>query len=320
LEGCPIFEGIVNRVKWERVLWKKQEYADNFVPVSFLECLVNETRSEEVRNFSVWPVIASSMAVAQQLSLVVLQGILLMPRQDLAAGSKSTVFPGDGIVHVAIAMLVILGSLVWFSFGREIGPSLWPPPVGNLCWLGLGTARALFPQLKGSFLAPGTTHTCGVVLAIFHLVSFDYPAFSRSYLEVGSNGKTVFGAPALHAAMGATLALLPESSHNLDSALLALGFFIFELSPEICLAVSRASPTGHAALTALIVLTPGAVLAVWTAEGNRSSSTCLMAFVAVLILVCGISPWGFCWAHRYKVRRNGPWEIAKVEQEHPSLM
>ena len=49
---------------WERVLWKKQPYEDNYVDRTFLESLV---KNANVRESDVVQIIKDSLAVAQHL-------------------------------------------------------------------------------------------------------------------------------------------------------------------------------------------------------------------------------------------------------------
>jgi len=320
VEGCPIFDGIVHSVQWEKVLWKRQGYQDNFVPMSFLESLIDSSEPEKAKTVSIWHVASTSMVMAQNLSLMVLQGLLVAMSKDSAAAGMSTTVLDVTFTRAAAATLVLLGFSIWLYCGRPIGPILRSHSLRNLCWLPAIAVRMLAHIQNVSIISQGTSYICALLLAVIHFASFNYSDFSCSSDGIDYKNMNPLYLSSSHAAIGVILALHPNSSQQFDFQLYLIAFILFAVSPRLRLSIAQGSLTGHATLTALIVLTPLCALSVGAAGGNSRCGVGLAAFVAVLIIVCCIGPWGYVWAHRYKIRHNGPWEIAKVEHEHPSLM
>ena len=60
---------------WQKVLWKRQPYADNHVPASFLEGLVTNA---EHRPVTLWPMVVHTMSVTQQMSLAFVFGLVFV--------------------------------------------------------------------------------------------------------------------------------------------------------------------------------------------------------------------------------------------------
>jgi len=317
VNGCPIFDGILNSVQWEKVLWKRQGYADNFVPTSFLESLIDRREPEKTRAFSILPIVSVAMVMAQNLSLLVLQGLLVVMSKDNAGASMNTTVLD---VRVAVATLFLFGFSIWLYCGRPVNPILWPNTLSNLCWLPVIAVRMLAHFQNVTFISRSSSYFCCLILASIHFVFFNYSVFSCSSDDTEIKSTRPLYLSFSHTAIGAMVALSPSSSQHLDLQLYLAAFVIFGVSPRFRRAVAQGSIAGHATLTALIVFAPLSILSVCAADGNHQCCMGLIAFVAVLVLVCCLGPWGYIWAHCYKVRRNGPWEIAKVEQEHPSLM
>jgi hypothetical protein len=111
---------------WERVLWKKQPYEDNYVDRTFLESLV---KNANVRESDVVQIIKDSLAVAQHLGGTVLfLGVVYL-----------TVYDGLPLAHMAAfnALLLLAGTL---ATGLS---EIWPAVERERCRPKASAARAV---------------------------------------------------------------------------------------------------------------------------------------------------------------------------------
>lgn len=102
---------------WQRLLYVKQDFPDNYVDTSFLQQM---RRNVHVRPLSFWTVVFETTAVSSQFSAVLLfVGVFMQLYEDML--SPMTLVVGSSCVS-------LLGYLVWDGFlqPREIpgAPSL----------------------------------------------------------------------------------------------------------------------------------------------------------------------------------------------------
>mmetsp|Transcript_4888 Transcript_4888/g.10496 ORF Transcript_4888/g.10496 Transcript_4888/m.10496 type:complete len:417 (+) Transcript_4888:76-1326(+) len=273
--------------KWERVLWKRQPYSDNYTDATFLRELVVNA-SVPTRHY--WAVVLDSAAITQQMSVVV--AAVAVP-SHLLNGS----LPAQ-VVLVACAVLLLTGYAVCALLGGHIlGGSL--AHGVRQCSLLVGGVFFLSPLLHTltRTVSADTIIALTVLLLLGHLVLHDYN-FVNSVTDRLSGtlslGAAVFAAVLLSSLMASELDVFAQVLFSLEA---------FLLSPFARHYIRGASTTAHIVTTLLLLAGALVLLA--------PLSTPLAAlFVGAVICVTFLCPLWLVSIHKFKAQINGPWDEA----------
>ncbi|CAN0079611.1 unnamed protein product [Pylaiella littoralis] len=344
------------RSPWQNVLYKRQPYADNHVPDSFLEKLVTNAyvRQPDLRLY-----VINTFAVTQQISAVTLFLVVFMHTQDglisvgtmvmvdllLLFGGYATVFlvspkrnnaRVDGAIPGSLARSAggdslkvndpYIGGSVGGGGGTFGGARGAPPrPVGlgeddeglddlslssvsstlASFFLFLAILRIMAPVLRTLTVSysDDTIYALAVTLSFLHLAFHDY-----SYANTASGHFQ--GTLSLNAAIFAAVLLASRLESN--EKVFGLVLFALELFAFFPLArreVKRHSLLLHASVTSAMVLPTGLLLFL-------RHPTLFTAYLGTVVLVTVACPLWLLRVQRYKLRIEGPWDIAHVEA-HP---
>eukprot|EP00904_Undaria_pinnatifida_P005674 jgi/Undpi1/2236/HiC_scaffold_12.g05622.m1 len=347
--GRPVED---ERPAWKNVLYERQPYADNFVPDSFLEKLVTNSyvREPHLRLY-----VINTFAVTQQVSAVTLFLVVFMHMQDglVSVGTMVVVdllllFGGYAMVFLVSpkrnASAAAPGSLARSPggshsqgggpYGGRIGSNNSFEDGGKASGAGAVVGLAGGEDLEGlslsavsstlaSFflflailriMAPvlrtltvsysdDTIYALAVTLSFLHLAFHDY-----SYANTASG--LFQGTLSLNAAIFAAVLLASRLESN--EKVFGLVLFALELFAFFPLArreVKKHSLLLHASVTSAMVLPTGLLLFL-------RHPTLFTAYVATVILVTVACPLWLLRVQQYKLRIEGPWDIAHVEA-HP---
>ncbi|CAM9255245.1 unnamed protein product [Ectocarpus fasciculatus] len=359
------------RPPWQNVLYKRQPYADNHVPGSFLEKLVTNAyvRQPDLRLY-----VINTFAVTQQISAVTLFLVVFMRTQDglisvgtmvmvdllLLFGGYATVFlvsPKRNNAGISGANGAAPGSLARLKgrakhegvdpYGRGGGSGgnggggvplggdegVSPRTAAGLAdgdglddlslssvsstlasfFLFLAILRIMAPVLRTLTVSysDDTIYALAVTLGFLHLAFHDY-----SYANTSSSGHFQaralqrMGTLSLNAAIFAAVLLASRLESN--EKVFGLVLFALELFAFFPLArreVKRHSLLLHASVTSAMVLPTGLLL-------YLRHPTLFTAYLGTVVLVTVACPLWLLRVQRYKLRIEGPWDIAHVEA-HP---
>ncbi|KAG5181426.1 phosphatidylinositol N-acetylglucosaminyltransferase subunit C [Tribonema minus] len=278
---------VADTVKWERVLYKRQPFPDNYVPDDFL-CYASRGQR---RRFSWARSAVHTAALIQQLSAVATFLAIYAAIVDLRLTAQGLLlFDASAATAGAAAMSLLGGS--------------GPPALGRAAFhLALFTAllRILAPVLR-TLTACGVCHDSDV--------GGDSDGGSSKAGGDGSGRRSVGGgAVSLNAAVFAAVLLasrLPTNELVFGFALLAAE--LFALFPVVCCSVqSHTSPVGHIAMAALFAAVAASLL--WLQDCRLCAAFCSIVFAVTV--VCPL------WLHqlsKHKCILRGPWDIADVPE------
>jgi phosphatidylinositol glycan class C protein len=149
--------------KWEKLLWKKQPFADNYVDETFLELM---RKNDNVKYHSLWEVVKDSGRVTQQTTVITIFIAIFMVLLD------------SNVSSIYILPVAILSVLMYMFLGSTLGHSL-----SNVLVFVMITG-GLTPTLKDLTREISDDTIWAFTSAMFaaNLVSHDYGSqISRTY-------------------------------------------------------------------------------------------------------------------------------------------
>eukprot|EP00878_Enallax_costatus_P005691 GHUV01005968.1.p1 GENE.GHUV01005968.1~~GHUV01005968.1.p1 ORF type:complete len:398 (+),score=100.30 GHUV01005968.1:2189-3382(+) len=272
---------------WEKVLWKKQPYPDNYTDGTFLQQLVVNADVPE-RDF--WQVVLGSAAITEQLCTVV-------AAVSVPVHLRLGLITGQALLWVDIALLLI-GYAVCGLLGQHV--------LGGSLRRGVRQAALLS---GGVYLMSPMLHTLTknisedsviamiVGLCILHL-------FLHDYNFVNSVTEQLTGTLSLAAAVFASVLFASGMPTELDvfvHVLFCLELYL--LSPFMRRYIRNASLTAHIVLTVAMVAAAMLLLL-------PLSRVITAAFVASVVGVSFVCPYWLVHIQKFKAKINGPWDEA----------
>ena len=301
--------------RWEKVLYKRQRYPDNFVDASFLESLVTNANVQPV---DYWQMVRSSAALTEQISAV---AVFLLGIDAVCNFGVPLQFV---LLADAVVTCVVIGVVQTAAKYAAAGPTSSLPAMSGSP-----------PRRAWTDIATTTTSQCVVVIAILltlapvvqtltqsycsvtvwglslflstvHIISHDYRVPTQSETAVASTA-VVPGTLSLNAALFAAALLssrLPSTAHVFVFLVIAIQLFAaFPLARNFVRA--RTGLLHVWVTTALVVLTIGLLLLV----GNALA---VGAYLAAEFFITFVCPWWFLSLQPFKNTHNGPWDVASV--------
>ena len=309
--------------RWQKVLYRRQPYPDNYVDSSFLESLAAHPASPP---HDLWAMVRASAALIEQISAV---SVFLLGFQAVREGVPlSAVLLADAAVTgVVVAVVHVAGARAAAAAAPH------PPPPRNWRDAAASTASQIVvvvailltvaPIVQTLTLSycTDTIWWLALLFAAVHVVSHDYRAppapaapFSSSSSSSSSAGDAsvvvVPGTLSLNAALFAAALLssrLPSTEHVFTFLVIAIQLFAaFPLARNYVRARAGAL---HAWVTAaLVALTVGLLLRV----GSPAAAAGYASLVGVLALGC---PLWFLSMQPPKTVTSGPWDLAVTQQQ-----
>ncbi|KAL1679832.1 phosphatidylinositol N-acetylglucosaminyltransferase subunit C [Schizophyllum commune] len=278
---------------WEKVLWKKQPYPDNYVPEGlFLSSL---RRNPNFRPYTYWQLVFLSFAITQHLASV---AIFVSAFTML----KDHVLDPRVLLWLSIAGF-FLGYLVWEVLVRAISDRvrrredrMRAVKASILLFLAL---MCLAPVLRTLTAATSSDSIWAMAAALFILNALlaDYtpmPGHARERLT---------SVLSTNAAISSSVVLASRLAHDL--AVFALTLFaveVFALFPMLRRRL-QVGFAAHAGLTVALVLLALSLSA-------RVSATAPWLYAAIFTFVTFAAPAMLVWAQQYKNEIRGQWDVA----------
>ncbi|ODO06239.1 phosphatidylinositol glycan, class C [Cryptococcus wingfieldii CBS 7118] len=323
--------------KWEKILWRKQPYADNYVPPDFLAELDDIGKIKVPRPRPSFPALLfAALPITQHISTI---AIFLAVLSALLDGRVTPESIGWGC---------FLGGLVGWGVWqrgwgrwkpREVQDPLIPPPTPIRTLILPPLLLALLSPVLGTLTSATTSDSIWPLaagLGFVHLLLSDFRTGedvrvvrrrernrkrrgSVGWKEIGEE-KSLTSSLSLTSALSASVVLasrLPSNAHVFSLILLSVLFFAGW--PVVAKSVREAGKGYSLVLTLstatlALSLIPSAPTPFPQSSPVHPALASLPAliFLLVLFLVTMVGPAMLWYAWRWKVHRGGGWDVAKV--------
>ena len=264
-----------NQPKWEKVLYQRNGYLDNYTDPKFLEEIKRNVHFEPVDSRTA---VVKSTRISTQISVTVIFWSLFLQLEE----GRSMWEISYGI----FSFLIVAAYVISYRFNNII------PILKNLI-LFIAVGYGCTPILKTltDTISTDTIYAMSVALMLVHIVFHQY----------GMEGGCVSPYVSLNAAFCGAICLasrLQETKHAF--ALLTLAVQAFALFPELYEALNYT-------LVAFMIMTSGAFVCMISI-----SNVSAILFILAITLVNLIFPLCFVWAQKYKDNIYGPWDEAMI--------
>ena len=269
---------------WQKILYSRQEYPDNFSGPEFLAGLQTNVTAEK---YSLQECVVGSLMLAEEVGLVALFALLFS-------------LSHDGSLHwqallAALALAVALGAAAFLALADAI-PS--PAHAARTAAVFLGFGYGMSPLLRTltATISTDTIYAMAAAMFLLSLVFHDYGVdVSIVSPSFALNGR-LFGAVCLVSRL-----------HSADSAfaLLALAVALFALWPPLRRRLAARFPAAQAPLRLLFLL------GVLTAVLPHSAALAAL-YSALLLFISLLCPYWLVRLQHIKATIHGPWDEAVI--------
>eukprot|EP00457_Paulinella_chromatophora_P013281 gb/GEZN01013565.1/.p1 GENE.gb/GEZN01013565.1/~~gb/GEZN01013565.1/.p1 ORF type:complete len:321 (+),score=2.02 gb/GEZN01013565.1/:38-1000(+) len=285
-------------VRWQRILYEKQPFPDNYVDTSFLSSLVTNAN---VQHWPYWRLCLSTVAVSERISALVLFMLTFFSMFD-GSLPASTLIVLD-IVAMAFGSAIILhgarGNRSMAEFKLSIIRSTHR--LALLAGVLLGLSPVL--QTLTSTYSSDTIWALTFLLMTLHLIAHDYSYINSPEASLGHS--TI----SLSAGIFASVLLASRLYDHISVfAFLLLAFLIFAGFPLVAHEIRASSVVLHGAFSmALYVLTSILLVPI--------SNLLVIIYTASLVFIVFGCPMWLKYLQRYKNEIQGPWDYEGEEEE-----
>lgn len=299
------------RPRWQRVLHRRQAFADNHVDDSFLASLVTNAN---VQQREYWDTVRAAAVIVQQISVMTIFFVTLT-HVNRGGVSVEVVAAVNGAAAAAVLLWMRLAGPQFFT--RELLPDV--PTMLAHVGVFAGALFIMAPIL--ATLTQGyrdeTIWAVATLLSATHLCFHDYggggggasmlvgaSALGRTAASHSSAGAFSFNAVILAAVLLASR--LPSTTHVFICCAVAIEYFV--LYPLLRNYIRVRSEAAHTCLTLIWSAATLALLAV-------TSRLLAVVYLAGALFITLVVPLWLLEAHVYKNEIRGPWDIAKVTRK-----
>lgn len=288
---------------WEKVLWKKQAYEDNYVDASFL----SQLRTNATASFPTWEfIMLSSLSIGQKLSIVLLFVAIFAHLYMGLLHSSALIW----LSTLTTFILACMGSCVpkeseLVNEGKSIAHT-----ISSIVVL-IFALQALSPVVRtfSETTTDGSVWACAAILFGGHLAFADYSMLQDPRSRLRS---TI----SLNMAMCASVVLSSRLTMDADVyALLLVALQLFAIYPllrdrvytyygNVTTCDQRQIPRMVVPITSLFVC--ASMYAMW----RVSPVVAVFLEPCALFFVCLLCPLWMRRAQRWKTEMRGPWDEA----------
>jgi phosphatidylinositol glycan class C protein len=276
------------RPPWQKVLYLKQPYEDNYTDESFLSSMI--TNANFVKR-DYWTVVRDSTVISQQICTVAV------------VSAVSTLTLTGGLTANALLALDAVSLLLGFVafLLKDPNHARWEAITRNAfnCLLFVSGVYVLSPILQTltRSISSDTIWALSIGLLLMHLFFHDY-SYSSTHTTKFS------GKVSVNAAIFASVLVSSRlPSHMQVFALVLFSLELFVLFPVLRHHVKKYSQKRHVTLSlSMISLTTGLLLPL--------NALLTAVFLALIFFVTFICPYWLIRIEKYKYEINGPWDEA----------
>ncbi|KAI0735178.1 phosphatidylinositol N-acetylglucosaminyltransferase [Earliella scabrosa] len=281
--------------EWERVLWKKKPYPDNYVPRSFLASL---SKNPNFRPYTYWHLVVLSCPISQHLaSIFIFLAVFMRLRQRLL-DPRALVWISAGVFLTGYIIWELLecsradNGVRYTNRAKTLKASI-------LVFLAL---MSLSPVLKTLTAATSSDSIWALSACLFILNALlaDYTAMNpRSHKR-----ERLTSVLSMNAAISSSVVLASRLSDDLS----VFGLILFSVQSFALFPMLRRRIQDTARILQVILTTLISALSIFLTW--PLSTTAAYIYVSCFIFVTFIAPAMLVWAQRYKNEIRGTWDPA----------
>lgn len=278
---------------WRRECFSSQPYPDNYIDETFLQQLNDNEMSSIQQKMTVAEVFFNTSTVVQQISLV---AIFLVVSKFAARENADVKYL---VLFDAILIVVGIATQRFMKSDRiKLLESFFSFLLAGIL---LRIVAPVLQTLTASY-SMDTVYALALFFSTIHLASFDY-----SYITTSSD--FFLGTISLNAAMF-TAVLLASRLKNVQMVVgfVFLGMLLFSQFPQVAKSIYL-----HSAK--LYIFTSVLLLSVASFLFFKLDFTLLCIYLGVIFFTWVVSPIFFLYMQRFKSKKNGPWDIAKLNKQ-----
>ncbi|KAJ3814517.1 phosphatidylinositol N-acetylglucosaminyltransferase subunit C [Lentinula lateritia] len=281
---------------WEKVLWKKQPYPDNYIPEGALDSSLR--KNPNFKPYTYWPLVHLSTAITQHLATIFIFLCVFVRLKDHSLDPRVLIFLSLGCF--------CLGYLVWevLQYTQNLGGSnhgsVKTFKSSILIFLAL---MSLSPVLRTLSAATSSDSIWALSACLFFLniLLADYGSSSP---VIQGRHERLTSVLSMNAAISSSVVLASRLTNDLAVfALIQFSVQSFTLFPMLRRRLQVRVVAMQTLLT-LILSISSFLLAI------PLSSTIAFLVLFVLLAVTMLAPAVLVWAQKYKNEIRGPWDVA----------
>ncbi|KAJ3754329.1 phosphatidylinositol N-acetylglucosaminyltransferase subunit C [Lentinula raphanica] len=275
---------------WEKVLWKRQPYPDNYIPEGALESSLR--KNPNFRPYTYWPLVHLSTPLTQHLATIFIFICIFVRLKDHSLDPRVLIFSSLGSFFVGYILWEILRYTQ--SPSHNIHGSVKTLKSSILIFLALMSLSPVLRTLSAA-TSSDSIWALSACLFILNILLADYGS-SNPVLLFSSRLTSVLS---MNAAISSSVVLASRLSNDLAVfALIQFSVQSFTLFPMLRRRLQlQAILTFALSISSLVLAAP-------------LSSTIAFLFLFVLLAVTFLAPAVLVWAQKYKNEIRGPWDVA----------
>ncbi|EPB90582.1 hypothetical protein HMPREF1544_02643 [Mucor circinelloides 1006PhL] len=276
-----------NNPPWQKLLWVKQNYPDNYVDSTFLEEL---QRNVNVRSYDYWTMVYESGVITQQVSSVVIFIAIFIYLQVHSLSGNHLIWTGSlltGIGYISWDLIIRSN----YEFKRQ--------RVAKSAFFFFITLLGLSPILKTltSQTSDDTIWALTVCCFLANVLFHDYKTQAKSIKIPGSLST--------NAAIFASVLLASRLDTNVDVfGLLSFAVEWFSLFPIFRRHLKDLNPLIQIGVTVAMLLTCVALFI-------QISKAVVFLYILGFCFLTFICPYWLIFIQKYKNEIHGPWDEAR---------
>ncbi|TDL28455.1 phosphatidylinositol N-acetylglucosaminyltransferase [Rickenella mellea] len=281
--------------EWEKVLWKKHPYPDNYIPHTFLSSLRKNTN---FKPYTYWPLVLAACSITQHLSTVF---IFLATFIRIYDGSWDPRYLVWSSVAIFLLGYVIWEVLEYKTLGYLVKHADRAKTFKSsiLVFLAL---MALSPVLRTLTAATSSDSIWALAACLFilNVLLADYGSL-RPY---GHTRDRLTSVLSMNAAISSSVVLASRLRDDLSVfALILFSVQLFALYP---LVRTRLQVTDAFTYASITIFLPA--LSIYLHSSPTNIITLILGIV--LVFITFVAPALLLWAQSYKNEIRGPWDVA----------
>ncbi|XP_003229561.1 phosphatidylinositol N-acetylglucosaminyltransferase subunit C [Anolis carolinensis] len=278
---------------WQKVLYKRQPFPDNYVDRSFLEKL---RKNIHARKYQYWAVVFESGLVIQQLCSVCVF-VVIWWYMDMGLLAPQWLF-GAGLISSLIGYVIF--DAVESGIGKsQSDQSQWADLKNAVVFLAFTYGFSPVLKTLTESISTDTIYAMSAVMLLGHLIFYDY----------GANAAIVSSTLSLNMAIFASVCLasrLPCSLHAFVMVTFAIQ--IFALWPMLQKKLKAQTPHCYMVITLLFAMS--ALMGLLTV-----SSVGTVLFALLLVSISCLCPYCLIRLQLFKDNIHGPWDEAEIKED-----
>ncbi|XP_015263288.1 PREDICTED: phosphatidylinositol N-acetylglucosaminyltransferase subunit C [Gekko japonicus] len=281
------------RQRWQKVLYKKQPFPDNYVDQSFLEKL---RKNVHARQYQYWAVVFESGVMIQQLCSVCVF-VAIWWYMDVGLLAPQWLF-GAGLASSLVGY-VLFDAIDSGAGRRESGRTRWADLKSSVVFVAFTYGFSPVLKTLTESISTDTIYAMSAFMLLGHLIFFDY----------GANAAIVSSTLSLNMAIFASVCLasrLPRSLHAFVMVTFAIQ--IFALWPMLQKKLKAQTPRGYVAITLLFATAALVGLLTITSVGT-------VLFALLLVSISCLCPYCLIRLQLFKNNIHGPWDEAEIKED-----